>query len=342
MATTVASTAAETSAEGPKTICCPCICPRSRPSSRNVPRTSSVPSRRAVCSRKPLQPVSSLCGSRKRSQFPMACRPDVWTGSARSGEPVVETHQLFVGVKLDQQQPGTSRARRPQTHAGAQAALEFLERRTHVGIERSLRGSLPRPPAGKALDLPHRQRALCRTCGEPFALGGVLDGKQRAAMAGSKLSLFDQRTNLGFQPQQAQRVGHRSALPARPLRYLFLCQAELFDELRVDAGFFNRVQVLALKILDQGYLQGHLVGEFPHERRNLLQPGSHGGTPATLTGHELIAAADAAHDDRLQNARRPNRAGQLLERLFGKTCARLKRARIDGLDRNQKRLLAAQ
>ena len=61
-----------------------------------------------------------------------------------------------------------------------------------------------------------------------------------------------------------------------------------------------------------------------HQRRDLLEPGQLGGTPAPLAGDELVAAAGPrAHEHRLHDAALGDRAGERLQRLLVEPPARL-------------------
>ena len=75
-------------------------------------------------------------------------------------------------------------------------------------------------------------------------------------MAHLQLVAGDEVAHLLRQLEQAQRVGHRRAVLADPLRQLLLRVAELVDEPLVGLGLFDRVEVLALQVLDERELVG--------------------------------------------------------------------------------------
>ena len=54
------------------------------------------------------------------------------------------------------------------------------------------------------------------------------------------------------------------------------------------AGFLDRVQVLALDVLDQADAERGLVGHVAHERRHLLEAGHARRAPAPLAGEDLV------------------------------------------------------
>ena len=81
---------------------------------------------------------------------------------------------------------------------------------------------------------------------------GVADRKPAFAHAG-----LDRRRQL----EQAQRVGHHGAALADLGRHFFLRELKLLDELRVALRLFDRVEVLALEILDQRQFEhGAVIG----------------------------------------------------------------------------------
>lgn len=78
-------------------------------------------------------------------------------------------------------------------------------------------------------------------------------------------------------------------------------------------GDFDRVEVLALDILDERDLHEAVISEFLHDDRNFLESGNAGGAEAALSGDELIAIACAADDERLDDAVFADGLGELLE-----------------------------
>ena len=108
---------------------------------------------------------------------------------------------------------------------------------------------------------------------------------------------------VGCELEQAERV--RDGRPRAPdaRRELLLGEAELVDQLAEGARRLDRVEILALEVLDEGEL------ELLRDRRaGGRSPGSARGRPAgrahpALAGDELVAVERLGHEDRL-DARR--------------------------------------
>ena len=105
---------------------------------------------------------------------------------------------------------------------------------------------------------------------------------------------------------------HRHPTPADAGRHVVVGQAEVLDELLVGGGFLERVEVVAVDVLDQRLLErGGVVG-LAHQRRNGLQPDPPGRPPPPLPRDELVLpVARRAHEHRLEHADLADRVGEL-------------------------------
>jgi hypothetical protein len=93
----------------------------------------------------------------------------------------------------------------------------------------------------------------------------------------------------GGQVQQAQQVAGGAARTAHGLRGLLVRELELVDQALQALRLFERVEVLALDVLDQRHHRGGFVGHLLDEHRHLVQPGQPGGAEAALAGDDLVA-----------------------------------------------------
>jgi hypothetical protein len=118
--------------------------------------------------------------------------------------------------------------------------------------------------------------------------------------------------------EQAQQVGGGRARAPDGVGGLLVGHAELVDEALDAAGFFERVEVFALDVLDQRHGQRGLVRDLAHQAGHAAQAGQLGGAPAAFAGDDLVAlgveeGADRAHQDGLHDALRLDRGGQLFK-----------------------------
>jgi hypothetical protein len=116
--------------------------------------------------------------------------------------------------------------------------------------------------------------------------------------------------------------------------------AVILDEPAIGLRFLDRVQVLALDILDQRDLERLFLAEVADDRRQLVQPRLLRRPPAPLAGDDLEAVAVRPHDDRLDDAPRLDRFGELGERVLVEDPPRLAGMRLDAGDRDHPHVAA--
>ena len=121
-------------------------------------------------------------------------------------------------------------------------------------------------------------------------------------MALGQPTVRDRRLDPGREVEQAERVRDGRSGPADPRRDLVLAEAELVDELSVGLRRLERIEVLALEVLDEGELELVAVGELADDRRDAFEAGGLRGPEATLAGDELVAVDRLGHEDRLEDA----------------------------------------
>ena len=107
-------------------------------------------------------------------------------------------------------------------------------------------------------------------------------------------------------------------------------------ELGVARGLFERVEIGALDVFDDGDLERLAVAGLEHEDRDFVLSRPLRGPPAPFAGDDLIGVRDAgngADQHRLDDAAFPDRGGQLLELGIVESFARIARVRAQKLDR---------
>ncbi len=161
-------------------------------------------------------------------------------------------------------------------------------------------------------------------------------------MTRAQLTFGDHRLDLIGQRQKPHRIGDVAAAFAERAAELFLRVTEFLDEPAIALAFFDRVEVLALDVLDQRDLGRAAIVHLADDHRNLVQLRRLRCTPAPLAGENLVASRIrriAAHEDRLQNAFLAHRLGQGFEILGIEMPPRLEPARLHLLDRQRAQIV---
>ena len=167
--------------------------------------------------------------------------------------------------------------------------------------------------AHQPLRLAHGKAALHHQVGHEDLLGPV-QREQGAGVAHLDVTGQQHGLNRVGQVQQTQQVGGGAAGAADGLGGLLVGVVELVDETLNGAGFFQRVQVLALDVLDQGQGQRVLVADFLDDDRHRLELGERSGTEAPFAGDDLVAPiVDRADHQGLQQTMLMDRVRQLLQ-----------------------------
>ena len=90
----------------------------------------------------------------------------------------------------------------------------------------------------------------------------------------------------------------------------FLAMAIIADQPAIGLGLLDRVEILALDILDERDLERLGVAEVADDRRNFVQPRPLRRPPAPFAGDDLEAMAVRPDDDRLDDAARRRSTGR--------------------------------
>src|SRR5215470_13834569 len=111
---------------------------------------------------------------------------------------------------------------------------------------------------------------------------------------------------------QAQQIGDRAAGAADRLSRGLVGESELLDQPLQALRFLERVEILALDVLDQREGEGSLIGDRADERGDFLESRALRGAPAPLAGYYFIPPSlDRPYEDRLHHALRLDRFGKL-------------------------------
>src|SRR4051794_7824366 len=99
--------------------------------------------------------------------------------------------------------------------------------------------------------------------------------------------------------QEPDQVRDGGAVEAQAAGEFFLSPAVVDEVVAERDRLFQRVQVLALEVLDHGDLADLAVIEFQDSGREVVEPGLNARAEASLAGDELKPALDRADEDGL-------------------------------------------
>ena len=166
-------------------------------------------------------------------------------------------------------------------------------------------------------------------------------------MAHLELAFLDQRPDRLRQVEQAQQVRHGRARAADGFGDLLVGQVEFRDQPAEGERFFQRIQVLALDVLDERHRDRGFVAHVADDGRHVGEARDLRGAPAALAGDDLVALrfagrrrAERAHDDRLHDALGLDGVGEFGEGFLAHVLARLVLALLQQVHRHVGQLLA--
>jgi hypothetical protein len=172
----------------------------------------------------------------------------------------------------------------------------------------------------------------CDAVRKGYTLLAISYCEKRAAMTRAESALLEQIQDRFLKLEKPKRVGNGGAVLTRAFCNLFLREMKLIGETLECVGLLDWVEVLALKVFNQGHLKSHGVRHVPNHNRNAGETGLLSCTPATFAGDELVAGSNSADDERLDDSAGLNRPRKFVERFFAEAGSRLIRARIDQVD----------
>ena len=142
------------------------------------------------------------------------------------------------------------------------------------------------------------------------------------------------------QLQQADGVGDVAAAAADDMAERVLGVVEFLDQLAIAARFFDRVQIGALDVFDEGDFERLGVGEGADDDGHFMQARLLRRAPAPFAGDDLVLvglARNGADNNRLEDAFFADRVGELVEQFGLEMFARLERVGTQERDRQRAR-----
>jgi hypothetical protein len=168
--------------------------------------------------------------------------------------------------------------------------------------------------------------------GKRYTLLAVSYRKKRATVTCAQTPVLKQIQDRFLKFEKPKRVSDGGAVLTGAFCNLFLSKVKLIGETLECMRLLDRVEVLALKVFNQGHLESHGVGHVPNHNRNAGETSFLSSTPATFAGNELVAGSNSADDEWLDDSAGLNRPRKFVERFFAEAGSRLIRARVDQVD----------
>jgi hypothetical protein len=130
----------------------------------------------------------------------------------------------------------------------------------------------------------------------------MFEAEHGAGVAGGNSAFFEVPLEFLCELKESQGVGNGWATFTDALSDFVLRKAEGVDKRLVSARLFQRGEIFALQVFDQGALEDVLLTErFKDDGWYVGETGKLGSTPATLAGDQNIAAFYRDHGYGLQN-----------------------------------------
>src|SRR5260370_238611 len=121
-------------------------------------------------------------------------------------------------------------------------------------------------------------------------------------MSSRQAAALNQIEDRLFQAQEPRGVTNCCSILSGFCCNLFLRQMKFIRQTFVGPRLFDRIEVLALNIFDQRYLECRLVANLTDDRGNAAQAGSLRRAPSTFAGEKLISRSDAPQYQRLDDS----------------------------------------
>jgi hypothetical protein len=143
---------------------------------------------------------------------------------------------------------------------------------------------------------------------EPFLECSIWGTKEGSGMAGGEHAVTHVALNTRRELEETEGVRDRGPGFADPVCHLVVSEIEVFDELLVRCRFIERVQILALQVLDERLLQAGDVIDLSDDGGDRRETGTAGSPVAALSSDDLVLArAELPNQNRLENTDRLDR-----------------------------------
>lgn len=179
---------------------------------------------------------------------------------------------------------------------------------------------------------PNGEAATDDFLGCDFLGFAVFEGEDGFGVSDGDGACGDEGLDVFVEVEEAHGVGDGCARLAYGFGDFLLFHAELASEADVAGGFFDGVEVGALKVFDERHFEDLAVGGFANDDGDGGEFDLFGCTPAAFARDEFEFVADFSNDERLNDAVVFDGVDEFVELSFDKVCAGLKRRGADLID----------
>lgn len=155
--------------------------------------------------------------------------------------------------------------------------------------------------ANDALDIANAETVLLDPLRECELLVLVTEREERAGVAGGDQAFAEGGENFRRELQEAHQVGDRGTVDFQTSGEIVLRAMMLVEVALEGEGFFDRVQVFALEVFDDGELGDEAIVGLAESSGDRWPTRKPGGAEAAFAGNELIPTRDLADEDRLEH-----------------------------------------
>jgi len=157
----------------------------------------------------------------------------------------------------------------------------------------------------------------------------VREAEERPCVSLSDVGGSHRIQDLTGEIEQADQVGDGRAVDTEPAGQLFLRTAEAGQVLAESTRLVDRVEVLALEVLDHSQLENALVVEDEDPGGHFVKLSFDAGAQPAFAGDELVSLARRPDQDRLKHAVLSQRVSQRGDFLGVEPPAWLERVRVN-------------
>lgn len=158
------------------------------------------------------------------------------------------------------------------------------------------------------------------------------EGQENLGVTGAEATLGQVVLHRGGEFKQTHGVGHGGAAFTHALADFFLGESKFLGKAGVGGGLFDRIEPLALEILDEGQFQHLLVARLADDNRGLGQADLERGAETAFARDQLVLSGNQSDDQRLDDAALTDRVNEFAELLLPELGAGLKRAGDDPVE----------